>query len=143
MQINEIKSLRNPPKLVKITLEAVCIILGNRPKKMKDWRECKKVFCQSKFILNVLQFDTLTLKKKSRKILYKDYISIENFIFDKVNRSSRACGPLCLWVHAQWNFSQLLIVRKQNLTVYGYLRIENGFNIIQDIICIVIQYYSD
>ena len=44
----EIKSFANPPKLIRITMDAVCIMMDRKPKKAADgsddyWEEAKKL----------------------------------------------------------------------------------------------------
>ena len=37
-----------------------------------------------------------------------DYLSKEEFTFERANRASKACGPLVQWVEAQVNYSEIL-----------------------------------
>ncbi|KAI7522414.1 Dynein heavy chain, partial [Hortaea werneckii] len=38
----------------------------------------------------------------------RDYLSNDDFTFERVNRASKACGPLVQWVEAQVNYSEIL-----------------------------------
>ena len=38
----------------------------------------------------------------------RDYISNEEFTFERVNKASKVAGPLVLWVKAQTKFADLL-----------------------------------
>jgi len=43
-----------------------------------------------------------------RNKMKSDYLSKEDFTFERVNRASKACGPLVQWVEAQVNYSEIL-----------------------------------
>merc|ERR1712228_473785 len=59
-QLNEIKVLRNPPKMVDFTMRAVAVLMGKK--------------------------------------LNKEYLSNEEFTYERVNKASKVAGPLVLWV---------------------------------------------
>ena len=51
--ITEIKSFAKPPPLVQMTMEAVCILKGEKP----DWDSAKKVLNDSGFMKSLEEFD--------------------------------------------------------------------------------------
>ena len=61
VQLNEMRALRNPPKLVQLTMEAVCGLLGH---KGTDWDEIRKIIRNDSFIKDVLEFDSTTVRPK-------------------------------------------------------------------------------
>merc|ERR1712154_498001 len=104
-QLNEIKVLRNPPKMVEMTLNAVVMMMG---KKVKTWKDIQKLLGSNDFIPSILKFDTNKVREKTRKKLQKEYLSKEDFNFERVNKASKVAGPLVLWVQSQIKFAHLL-----------------------------------
>ncbi|OWB58788.1 hypothetical protein B5S28_g4867 [[Candida] boidinii] len=104
--LNELRALSNPPDAIKMTLEAVCIMLGyDTP----TWRDVQMVIRGDDFIASIVNFDGQ--KELTKEVLdYMDevYLSRPNFTFEAVNRASKACGPLVLWVKAQLKYSMIL-----------------------------------
>ncbi|KAI3378322.1 hypothetical protein SNEBB_011029, partial [Seison nebaliae] len=101
----EIRSLSSPPALVKMTLESVCLIIGEET---TDWKMIRGILKRDNFISAILNFDTDTINKQMVDKFTKLYLSNPNYIFEKVNRASSACGPLVLWARAQIEYSQML-----------------------------------
>jgi dynein heavy chain 1 len=104
--LTEVRSMQNPPAGVKLALEAVCTILGH---KVDSWKAIVLVVRRDDFIASIVQFDNeRQMTTPLRKKMMKEYLSKEEFTFEKVNRASKACGPLVQWVHAQVTYSDIL-----------------------------------
>ncbi|KAL2416799.1 Dynein heavy chain, cytoplasmic [Exophiala dermatitidis] len=104
--LTEVRSMANPPAGVKLALESVCALLGH---KVDSWKSIQAVVRKDDFIANIVNYDneqhmTPALRQKMRH----DYLSNDDFTFEKVNRASKACGPLVQWVEAQVNYSEIL-----------------------------------
>ncbi|KAK5456057.1 dynein heavy chain [Exophiala xenobiotica] len=104
--LTEVRSMANPPAGVKLALESVCTLLGH---KVDSWKSIQAVVRKDDFIANIVNYDneehmTPPLRQKMRH----DYLSNDDFTFEKVNRASKACGPLVQWVEAQVNYSEIL-----------------------------------
>ena len=104
--LTEVRSMANPPGGVKLALEAVCTLLGH---KTDSWKSIQGVIRRDDFISSIVNYDnekqmTGTLRSK----MEHDFLSKEEFTFERVNRASKACGPLVQWVEAQVNFSAIL-----------------------------------
>eukprot|EP00486_Rosalina_sp_Unknown_P003106 CAMPEP_0201574314 /NCGR_PEP_ID=MMETSP0190_2-20130828/18745_1 /ASSEMBLY_ACC=CAM_ASM_000263 /TAXON_ID=37353 /ORGANISM="Rosalina sp." /LENGTH=606 /DNA_ID=CAMNT_0048002403 /DNA_START=108 /DNA_END=1928 /DNA_ORIENTATION=+ len=107
-QLDEIRVLKKPPAVVELVMSAVAVILGN---KIKSWRDIQKVLSNSKFVPSIMNFDTMTLKKKTREEVVK-YVKHEDFNEERANKASKVAGPLVKWVISQVKYSELLdIVR--------------------------------
>lgn len=104
-QLDELRWYRNPPREVLMTFEAVCILLKKR---YRDWDEIRRHIKDSRFMPNLIQFDTTTVTTKMRKRLWKNYLSNDQFTYERVNHMSKACGPIVQWVKAQVKFAHLL-----------------------------------
>ncbi|KAJ3273119.1 hypothetical protein HDV01_004758 [Terramyces sp. JEL0728] len=103
--LTEVRSMQNPPAVVKMTMEAVCILLGN---KVDSWKSVIAVLRKDDFISNIVHYDTSKLTQKIRDDISTNYLSDPNFNFEAVNRASKACGPLVQWVIAQVSFASIL-----------------------------------
>ncbi|KIW34320.1 uncharacterized protein PV07_01105 [Cladophialophora immunda] len=104
--LTEVRSMANPPFGVKLALESVCTLLGQ---KVDNWKSIQPVVRRDDFIASIVNYDnekdmTPGLRQKMRH----DYLSNDDFTFEKVNRASKACGPLVQWVEAQVNYSEIL-----------------------------------
>merc|ERR1711971_399989 len=107
-QLDEIRVLKKPPAVVELVCSAVVITLGND---IQNWRDIQKAMAKSTFIKEMLQFDTMRLKKKTREEVAK-YLKREDFNEDRANKASKVAGPLVRWVKSQVRYSELLdIVR--------------------------------
>lgn len=64
--IQEIKAMRNPPPAVKMALEAICLLLGE---KSTDWRQILTVIVKDSFVPSILNFDTEEITYAFSRIL--------------------------------------------------------------------------
>ncbi|KTW31656.1 dynein heavy chain [Pneumocystis jirovecii RU7] len=104
--LTEVRSMTNPPEVVKLTMESVCTLLGQ---KFDNWKTVQGIIRRDDFISNILNYDNdKHMSKQLRIKMQTSYISNPNFTFDVVNHASKACGPLVLWVCAQVNYSAIL-----------------------------------
>lgn len=104
--LTEIRSMINPPLAVKVTLEAVCSILGYQ---ISEWRSLQNFVRSDEFILSMLYFDAESqLSSESKNFVERAFLSKTEFTFEKVQRASKACGPLFQWVTAQVKFGDVL-----------------------------------
>lgn len=104
--LTEVRSMGNPPAGVKLTLEAVCTLLGH---KVDSWRTIQGIVRRDDFIARVVGYDNQRQMTKSNRLrVQNDFLSNDDFTYEKVNRASKACGPLVQWVEAQVNYSAIL-----------------------------------
>ena len=81
--ITEIKSFAKPPETVQMTLEAVCILLGEKP----DWDTAKKLMSDdASFLQSLFDFDKDAIPDARLKTL-KKYTSNEEFTPELVGPS--------------------------------------------------------
>ena len=93
--ITEIKSFAKPPSLVQMTMEAVCILNGQKP----DWDSAKKMLGDSNFMKALVEFDKDNIPDSVIKKL-KKYIDNADFHPDIVAKQSNAAKSLCMWARA-------------------------------------------
>lgn len=104
--LTEVRSMGNPPAGVRLALEAVCALLGH---KVDNWKTIQGIIRKDDFIASIVNYDnekqmTRTLRSK----MQNDFLTKDDFTFERVNRASKACGPLVQWVEAQVNYSSIL-----------------------------------
>ena len=104
--LTEVRSMGNPPGSVKLALEAVSTLMGH---KADSWKAIQAVVRRDDFIANIVGYDNERQMTKSvRMKMENEFLSKEDFTFERVNRASKACGPLVQWVHAQVNYASIL-----------------------------------
>merc|ERR1712115_120510 len=74
-QLDQIRSYANPPKLVKLSLEPVMMMLDESA---SDWKAMKKVVARKDFKDSILAFDVETLGPKKSKKIKKNYFDLED-----------------------------------------------------------------
>lgn len=105
-QLTEVRSMGSPPAGVKLALEAVCTLLGH---KAADWKAIQAIVRRDDFIASIVNYDNeKQMTAASRTKMRNEYLSKEDFSYERVNRASKACGPLVQWVTAQVNYSDIL-----------------------------------
>ena len=104
-QLAEVRTLKTPPPAVKLALECVCTVLGHRD---TDWADIRKLMSSDTFIGSIVNFDSSELKPETRKLVVQKFISNEEFTYEKVDRASKACGPMVKWAIAQVQYSDML-----------------------------------
>lgn len=104
--LTEVRSMQNPPNGVKLALEAVCTLLGH---KATDWKTIVGIIRRDDFIASIVRYDNEKQMTRSHRVkMQNDYLSKEEFTFERANRASKACGPLVQWVEAQVTYSAIL-----------------------------------
>ena len=105
-QLTEVRSMASPPSGVKLALEAVCTLLGH---KIDGWKAIQAIVRRDDFIVSIVGYDNeKQMTRVHRTRMQNEFLSKEDFTYERVNRASKACGPLVHWVEAQVNFSAIL-----------------------------------
>ncbi|KAJ0425536.1 dynein heavy chain, cytoplasmic [Aspergillus carlsbadensis] len=104
--LTEVRSMGNPPASVRLALEAVCTLLGH---KVDSWKTIQGIIRKDDFIASIVKYDNEKQMTRNHRLkMQKEFISQEDFTYERVNRASKACGPLVQWVEAQVNYSEIL-----------------------------------
>ena len=104
--LTEVRSMQNPPNGVKLTLESVCTLLGHRA---MDWKTIVSIVRRDDFIASIVNYNNeRDMTPQHRARMRNEFLSKEEFTFERVNRASKACGPLVQWVEAQVTYSEIL-----------------------------------
>jgi len=103
--LDEVRRMARPPINVKLTLECVAIMMGE---KSIEWKSICKMLSTSDFIPGILAFDADLLKPKQVQKVTDNYLDgNEELTTEKVARSSKACGPLYKWAESQVKYSRI------------------------------------
>ncbi|KAI9803379.1 MAG: hypothetical protein M1833_000898 [Piccolia ochrophora] len=104
--LTEVRSMGSPPAGVKLALESVCTLLGH---KVDSWKTIQGIVRREDFIASIVNYDNeKQMTRNLRLKMRNEFLSKEEFTYERVNRASKACGPLVQWVEAQVNFSEIL-----------------------------------
>ncbi|QPG73089.1 hypothetical protein FOA43_000394 [Brettanomyces nanus] len=104
--LTEMRSMNNPPEAIKLTLESVCVFLGFD---VRTWRDVQNVIRKDDFIARIVEYDTeRQFSKELGGYMNKHYMSNSIYNYESVNRASKACGPLLLWIQAQLRYAMIL-----------------------------------
>lgn len=102
----EIRSMGNPPAIVKLALESICLLLGENA---TDWKAIRAVIMRENFINSIVQnFSTEDITDEMREKMKNKYLSNPDYNVEKVSRASMACGPMVKWAIAQINYADML-----------------------------------
>ncbi|BES93792.1 dynein heavy chain [Nesidiocoris tenuis] len=105
-QLVEVRSMANPPAVVKLALESICLLLGENA---TDWKAIRAVVMRDNFINSIVNnFSTENISDEVREKMHTRYLSNPEYTFEKVNRASMACGPMVKWAVAQISYADML-----------------------------------
>ncbi|RKO89719.1 dynein heavy chain and region D6 of dynein motor-domain-containing protein [Blyttiomyces helicus] len=100
--IAELKVFTKPPDLVLMVLEAICTLFKVKP----DWENSKKLLSDPQLMKKMAEFDKDNISEAVSKKL-KKYIENPNFNAEAVEKVSKACKSMCLWVLAMDIYSRV------------------------------------
>uniref|UniRef100_A0A673LCZ7 Dynein heavy chain coiled coil stalk domain-containing protein n=1 Tax=Sinocyclocheilus rhinocerous TaxID=307959 RepID=A0A673LCZ7_9TELE len=101
--ISEIRVFNKPPDLVMTVMEAVCILLNNKT----DWASAKQLLGDDNFLKKLMEYDKDNIKPQKLQKLQK-CITNPDFAPDEVEKVSKACKSMCMWVRAMDLYSRVL-----------------------------------
>uniref|UniRef100_A0A1I8II96 Dynein heavy chain, cytoplasmic n=1 Tax=Macrostomum lignano TaxID=282301 RepID=A0A1I8II96_9PLAT len=123
--IQEIKAMKNPPTAVKMAVESICLLLGE---KSSDWKQIQGVIVKDTFVPSIVNYKTLEMPDSIRETMKKKYLSNPDYNFEKVNRASIACGPMVKWAIAQISYAEMLQKVEPLRAELKALEVEAGSN---------------
>jgi dynein heavy chain, axonemal len=101
--IAELKVFSKPPDLVLLVLEAICILFKT-PK--ADWENSKKLLSDPQLMKKMAEYDKDNIPEAITKKL-KKYTEDPRFTPESVDRVSKACKSMCMWVIAMDIYSRV------------------------------------
>ena len=116
--IVEVKAMRNPPAGVRLVMEVVCIIFGQKPKmvedkspgakpgaKVADYWEASSKMVQDPvaFLSSLLEFDKDGITAETIEKV-EPYIQRDDFKPEIIQKVSKACTSICKWGIAMYTY---------------------------------------
>ncbi|XP_032391908.1 dynein heavy chain 3, axonemal isoform X1 [Etheostoma spectabile] len=109
--ITVVKSMQNPPGLVKLVMESICIMKGIKPERKPDpggsgkmiedyWGPSKKLLGDLKFLESLKAYDRDNIPAPYIKKIRDKFIDNPEFQPSIIKNVSSACEGLCKWVRA-------------------------------------------
>ncbi|EPR57558.1 dynein heavy chain [Toxoplasma gondii GT1] len=102
--LDELKSMANPPAMAKIAVEAVAVLITDAGEKPLTWEDARKVLKNQDFITKVVNFDCSCVSVATRRCVQTRFIGGGDWDLEKINRASKAAGPLAKWVESSVAF---------------------------------------
>jgi dynein heavy chain 1 len=102
-----LRGYAKPPEAVKLTLEPVMCLMTRNPVVM-DWKDIKSELRKDTFIKNIMAFDKNDITPEVKKFVMTKYLK-DTVKFDpaKINKASKAAGPLAMWVKSIVEYSEI------------------------------------
>lgn len=108
--ITMVKSMKNPPSVIKMVMAAVCIIKGVKPDRVPDmttgrmgidyWGPSKRILGDINFLQSLKDFDKDNIPVDIMTKIRKEYIPNKDFKPEVVAKASSAAEGLCKWIIA-------------------------------------------
>ncbi|KAG7264995.1 hypothetical protein CRUP_017155 [Coryphaenoides rupestris] len=119
--ITVVKSMQNPPELVKLVMESICIMKAIKPERKPDpggsgkmvedfWGPSKKLLGDMKFLDNLKAYDKDNIPAASIKRIREKFINNPEFQPSTIKNVSSACEGLCKWVRAMEVYERVIKV---------------------------------
>ncbi|XP_046403326.1 dynein axonemal heavy chain 7 [Ischnura elegans] len=119
--ITIIKTMKNPPKGIKLVMEAVCILKETKPDRIPDpsgsgkmvedfWGPSKRILGDIKFLDGLIHFDKDNIPPKVMKQLSERILNDPEFDPHKIKSASTAAEGLCKWVIAISKYDKVVKV---------------------------------
>ncbi|VDI05828.1 Hypothetical predicted protein [Mytilus galloprovincialis] len=113
--LTELKSFTKPPQLVKMVMEAVCILLNRTP----SWEQSKKLLSDvNNFMQQIQNYDKDNISPEVITKIRNEYTSDPEFSVEKAKNVSMAIWKLCSWPKrgCKEYKCELLISQSKNIT---------------------------
>ncbi|KAF1335991.1 Dynein heavy chain, partial [Globisporangium splendens] len=111
--ITVLKTFTNPPRLVGVTTNAVCLLFGAK----QEWNGAKKLLNDMKFLDKLKEYDKDNIPPKTIRALAK-FMADKEFTSETLSSISTAATSLCMWVRAMYTYDTVaknIAPKKENL----------------------------
>ncbi|PZC81208.1 hypothetical protein B5X24_HaOG213309 [Helicoverpa armigera] len=126
--ITFIKTMKSPPRGIRIVMEAICILKDIKPDKIPNpsgvgtvedyWGPSKKILNDIKFLESLQNYDKDNIPPAVMKKLQTTIMQDEGFVPEKIRAVSVAAEGMCKWVIAMTKYDKVAKVvapKKQRL----------------------------
>ena len=104
-EINNLRVLGKPPMPIRMTLEAVTMLLNG---KSNEWRAIQKMMKGKNFISSIMQMNIDNVKKKIKDKVNKQYLQSPDWDIKRIYKAYKAAGILAEWLQSQLSYSIIL-----------------------------------
>ena len=114
--LDEVRAMKKPPQGVKLTMHAACIMFEVKPvlkkdtqnlgRKVKDYWEAatKSILTDAnKFLQDMKAYDKDNMNPRVIAEV-ESFMSMPEFTPEMVEKSSKACSGICIWVRAMFKY---------------------------------------
>lgn len=101
--IDELKSFRVPPDLIRIVGDCLCVIFGKDP---PSWELAKTLMFRKNFFEDLEFYDKNHIPEKIYNKL-QAYIERSDFSPSVIANGSKAAASVCSWMHALYRYSSI------------------------------------
>lgn len=114
--ITLLKSMMNPPLVVKLVMEAVCVMLSIKPERKPDgsgkmvddyWIPSQKLLGDLRFLERLKTYNKDNIPATIMSKIRKTYIPNPDFDPNVVKQASTACEGLCRWIRAMDQYDKV------------------------------------
>ncbi|KAG8186375.1 hypothetical protein JTE90_026794 [Oedothorax gibbosus] len=108
--ISLVKSMKNPPNVIKVVLSAVCVMMHIKPDRVTDpttgrkvndyWGPSKKLLGDMGFLQSLREYDKDNIDPAVMEKIRAEYVILPEFDPANVAKASSAAEGLCRWVLA-------------------------------------------
>ncbi|XP_066592221.1 dynein axonemal heavy chain 7-like [Prorops nasuta] len=104
-----VKAMKSPPYLVRLVMEAICVLRQVKPEKIqgKDghavadyWKASLRILSDTRFLDSLVNFDKDNIPQNVIDTIRREYLTDENFDPEKMKKVSNACEGICKWIFA-------------------------------------------
>ncbi|XP_071825285.1 dynein axonemal heavy chain 6-like isoform X2 [Apostichopus japonicus] len=127
--IAEIKVFLKPPDMVLTVMETICILLGEKA----DWQSAKGLLADPQFLKRLMDYDKEKIPDSTLKKL-KKYIENPKFVPEIVEKTSKACKSMCMWVRAMDLYARVFrtVEPKKKKLAAAELELEEVMAVLQE-----------
>lgn len=125
--ITELKSFTSPPHLVRLVMQAVCVLLGAPP----TWSEALRILADIRFLERLRHFDRDHIDP-SLIDRVKLYLNHPDFSMENMKRASLASTTLCKWVLAIVQYFE--VMKKVAPTQKKLEHTQHNFRVIDEVV---------
>lgn len=104
-QLESIKTLKNPPAKIKMTLEGVAFILTQ---KKQQWADIVKLMVQAGFIKSILDIRVDLIRLEVINQIKKEYLEQKDWDVSSISSAFGPAGVLAQWLESQIAYSFIL-----------------------------------
>jgi len=115
--IKQVQSFKNPPPMVKLVMEAVCVLLDVKPARLPDpgtgkmindfWEPSKKLLGDMGFMDKLRNYDKDNISPKIIGVIREKYTSLDEFTPANAAKASSAAEGLCKWCLAMESYDRV------------------------------------